>query len=175
MIQSVAQDGHFHFVNSAWLKIMGYTLDELQNITIFDILHPSCTPHCMEAFKKVMSGESLHNIEAVFVSKDGRSIDVQGNVSPRFIDGEIVGSQGIFRDITEQKRADEEIRKLNAELEQRVIDRTTQLEAANKELEAFSYSVSHDLRAPIRHIVRVRRIAYGRIPPGLLMKRAGDI
>jgi PAS domain S-box-containing protein len=111
-------------------------------------------PLDMWAVPRALRGETATNAEYLLRRKDtGETWVGSYSFSPiRDKDDNVVGSVVVGRDITERKRGEEEILKLNSELEQRVIDRTSQLANANKELEAFSYSVSHDLRAPLRGI-----------------------
>lgn len=99
------------------------------------------------------TGISKLNYEETQLTANGTVMTVRTSKVPlRDHQGIVIGVLGTFEDITERKQAEAEINKLHQDLEQRVKDRTAQLEAANHELEAFAYSVSHDLRAPLRHI-----------------------
>jgi PAS domain S-box-containing protein len=116
-------------------------------------------PHAQQAYEEeqevMRSGQPLIDFEEYLVWPDGRETWVSTTKLPlRNSEGQTIGIFGISRDITERKQAEQAIRQLNASLEKK----TAQLEAANQELEAFSYSVSHDLRAPLRAIDGFSRI-----------------
>ena len=96
-------------------------------------------------------GRPAARVEEKFLRLDGSTIDVEVMASPIVFHGQ-PSIQVIIHDATEHKRAQAEIQHLNEALERRVRDRTAELVSANRELEAFSYSVSHDLRAPLRVI-----------------------
>lgn len=141
-------------VNQAFCKWLGYSSEEMKNMNWREIT-PAEEHERIDAILKSLGrgGKTSTRFEKKYLHKDG--IVLWGDISTAVqVDnkGETKYYITTVVDITEKKAAEEAVFRLNAELEKRVSDRTAQLEATNKELEAFSYSVSHDLRAPLRHI-----------------------
>ena len=146
-------DGVITSWNQGAERLYGYSATEVMSCSVSMLMATDRKEELSLILGRLRRGESIEHFETTRLKKSGEQIDVSLTVSPiKNSSGAIIGASTIARGITERKRAEEQIRRLNETLEQRVAERTTQLLAANKELEAFSYSVSHDLRAPLRHI-----------------------
>lgn len=141
----------FIYANEGAVRILGYDRDELTGGMSLADIDPSWSPESWTAFQNELCAKGTLTFESLRRAKDGRVFPVEVTGSCFEFGGQVY-HLAICRDISERKHAEEEIRALNAGLEQRVRERTAQLEVANKELESFSYSVSHDLRAPLRSI-----------------------
>ena len=104
LIQSVDAEGRFVDVNPKWLDALEYTMEDVKNLTLMDILREDQVQHCMDLFKRVCQGERVEKVEAVFVSKTGKEVYVEGSANGYFKDGRFVSTVGIFRDVTERKK-----------------------------------------------------------------------
>jgi len=112
LIQSVAADGTFVYVNPAWREALEYSPDQVDELTFVDILDSDSRAHCQELFAKVIRGEPAIRVEAQFVTRSGRSFPVEGNVSTLEREGTVAATCGIFRDITEKQQARAEVDRL---------------------------------------------------------------
>ncbi|MFA7270132.1 MAG: PAS domain S-box protein [Sterolibacterium sp.] len=139
-------------MNKTGIAMFGY--DTKEEILGLDLAHDLyANPPDRKRMLAMVEAHGSAEDEVIVKKKDGaRFVALCSLTAVKGENDVVTAYRGIIRDITERKRSEEEIRKLNGELEQRVKERTAQLEAANKALEAFSFSVSHDLRAPLRAI-----------------------
>lgn len=155
-------DGELLIINPAFAKIFGYRTPEEMMMNVRNIgeqlfLNPE---ERYELLQLVSSPDGTVKDFEVQMVRQNRSLMwitiqarlVQGNeFTPSYIEGTIM-------DITDKKRAEEKLKTLNEQLEQKVLERTKELNEINKELEAFSFSVSHDLRTPLRGLTGLAQI-----------------
>lgn len=152
-IISKTLDGIITSWNHGAQRIYGYTALEMVGRPLAVLIPPGRANEESAILERIRQGGVIDHYETVRVAKDGRMIDVSVTISPiRDGEGNIIGASKIARDITERKKAEARLRQLNEDLERRVLERTAELQATTDELEAFSYSISHDLRAPLRSI-----------------------
>jgi len=148
-------EGRIATWNEGAERVQGYTAKEILGKPLATFFPPEDVERKVpEAALKKAEQEGRALNEGWRVRKDGSLFWSQGIITAlRDQGGRLRGFAKVAHDMTREKQAEDEIERLNSQLESRVIERTAQLEALNRELQAFSYSVSHDLRAPLRHIV----------------------
>jgi diguanylate cyclase (GGDEF)-like protein/PAS domain S-box-containing protein len=163
LIQVVDIGGRFLFVNRAWKATLNYSDDDIGSLAFLDIVHPDNRSHCKEVFQRVLSGETVSNIEVVFLAKDGKAVEVQGNVNCRYMDGKPALTRGIFQDITDRKLAEKQKDQL-----------ITEIKAAR---DALQFQATHDEltdlwnRSAILDTLKkeLARSSRGGMPVGIIM------
>jgi PAS domain S-box-containing protein len=116
LVQSVGVDGHFLYVNAAWRNTLGYTPEEVSQLTLMDVIHPEHKDCFADYFAQVLQGQDAGSVRTVFKTRDGRDVTVEGNTNLRRVDGRPVSTRSILRDITNVQLAQRQVQEHEAKL-----------------------------------------------------------
>lgn len=158
LIVKVDPEGRFLFVSPSYCITFGKSEKELLGTTFLPLVHPEDQQATRDAMKDLFRPPYACYIEQRALTVRGWRWFAWADKSVLDENGKVIAITATGRDIDERKHAEMEIIRLNKELEKRVQERTAKLETANKELQAFTYSVSHNLKAPLRNITAYSRI-----------------
>jgi PAS domain S-box-containing protein len=166
IIQHIAADGRFLYTNRAWHTTLGHTAEEMARMTVFDVVHPESREQYQALFQRVLSGQTLANLEFSLVAKDGRRVYVAGSATCERTDGRPTATRNFLRDITERRLAEEGLRESESRLRQvvesspsgiAILDRSGNIAMVNASIEKmFGYSRTELTGGPISKLAPER-------------------
>lgn len=152
LIQCVNAAGEFTYVNRAWKEKLNYSETDLNSLKLWDVIHPDSLDHCQLTFERVINGSHLGLVEAVFITRGGDPLPVEGSVNCRFDpEGSVISTRGIFRDVSQQREKEQQVLDQQKLLEEQILlqDLLSQVTASFNETgpEDFDESVNQAIKS----------------------------
>jgi PAS domain S-box-containing protein len=150
LIQSVDPDGTFVYTNKAWREVLGYTDEDLDRVTFFDVLEGGSRARCQKDFALLLEGGSLPGQEVTFRAADGRLVRCSGSSNVRFQDGRPTAVRSIFRDVTEQLQARQDLEAMKANLQALVENTGDAIWSVDRALRLITFNTGFSMSVEVR-------------------------